>query len=50
METLRGLAAEGRLTRETLVWKQGLEGWTRAGQVPELSGVFPVSPPPLPEG
>ena len=38
----------GTLTRDTLVWKQGLAAWTAAGQVPELSSLFGAMPPPLP--
>jgi hypothetical protein len=30
------------------VWKNGMPGWTAAGQVPELSGAFATVPPPLP--
>jgi membrane protease subunit (stomatin/prohibitin family) len=45
---LSGQARSGALTRETLVWSEGMSGWTAAGQVPELSGVFGAVPPPLP--
>ncbi|MGQ4268666.1 SPFH domain-containing protein [Nocardiopsis changdeensis] len=38
----------GRLTRDTLVWKAGMAQWTAAGQVPELSGLFAATPPPMP--
>lgn len=48
VDALQGQAASGQLTRETLVWKQGMAGWTRAGDVPELSSVFGHVPPPLP--
>ena len=48
--TLTAYAAQGQLTRETLVWKQGMAAWTAAGQVPELLAVFntppPMAPPP----
>jgi hypothetical protein len=37
----------GQVTRETLVWKQGMAAWTAAGQVPELAGLF-GAPPPMP--
>ncbi|BFU46474.1 SPFH domain-containing protein [Krasilnikovia sp. MM14-A1004] len=46
-----GLAAQARagtLTRDTLVWRNGMAGWLAAGQVPELSSVFAAVPPPLP--
>ncbi|GAA4724888.1 SPFH domain-containing protein [Phytohabitans rumicis] len=45
---LAGQARAGTLTRETLVWADGMAGWTAAGQVPELGGVFAAVPPPLP--
>jgi membrane protease subunit (stomatin/prohibitin family) len=41
-------AAAGTLTRDTLVWKNGMAAWTAAGQVAELSGAFASMPPPLP--
>jgi len=45
---LQQMAQSGQLTRETLVWKQGMASWTAAGQVQELAGVFGTVPPPLP--
>ncbi len=38
----------GELTRDTLVWKQGMAQWTRAGDVPEMAAVFGAVPPPMP--
>jgi membrane protease subunit (stomatin/prohibitin family) len=35
----------GRLRPDTLVWTSGMPGWTAAGEVPQLAGLFP---PPLP--
>ncbi len=43
------MQAEGELTRETLIWSEGLDGWTAAGEVAELAKLFTVAPPPLPE-
>lgn len=43
---LAGKASRGELTRETLVWKQGMSGWVAAGQVGELASVFVTPPPP----
>jgi membrane protease subunit (stomatin/prohibitin family) len=40
--------AEGTLTRDSLVWQEGMAAWTPAGQVPELAALFPAVPPPLP--
>jgi len=48
MNTLKQKAAAGELTRETLVWKEGMAAWTPAGEVPEVSAVFAQTPPPLP--
>lgn len=39
---------QGQITRDTLVWKQGMAAWTAAGQVAELSGFFGAVPPPVP--
>ncbi len=48
MQTLSAQATSGRLTQQTLVWTQGMEQWTQAGQVPALAGIFANVPPPLP--
>ena len=45
---LRQLISDGRLNRETLVWKEGMANWEAAGRVAELSPLFPSLPPPLP--
>lgn len=46
--TLQNQVAAGQLTRESLVWKQGMQQWTAAGEVPELAGLFQQAPPPIP--
>jgi membrane protease subunit (stomatin/prohibitin family) len=38
----------GQLTKDTLIWKNGMAAWTAAGQVPEVSKLFGQAPPPLP--
>lgn len=42
----------GQVTKDTLVWKQGMAGWLPASQVPELANLFappvPGSMPPPP--
>jgi hypothetical protein len=45
---LASKAASGELTRDTLVWCQGMASWTRAGDVPALASVFGAVPPPIP--
>ncbi len=42
------MVAEGALTRDTLVWAQGQDGWIRAGDVTDLATLFTVLPPPPP--
>lgn len=45
---IAGAVQQGRITRETLVWKAGMAGWSPAGSVPELAAAFAAAPPPLP--
>ncbi|MCL2000281.1 MAG: SPFH domain-containing protein [Planctomycetes bacterium] len=40
--------ASGAVTRDTLVWKQGMAAWQKASEVGELSDLFANVPPPLP--
>ncbi len=47
-QDLQQQAQAGAITRETLVWKQGMANWTPAGQIPELASLFAQAPPPLP--
>ena len=46
--TVQAMAGDGRLTRDTLVWRDGMEGWEKAAQVGDLRSLFPSAPPPLP--
>ncbi|HYR45340.1 MAG TPA: SPFH domain-containing protein [Terriglobia bacterium] len=50
MNTLAAKTRDGSLTRETLVWRQGMAEWTAAGTVTELQPLFAGTPPPLPKG
>lgn len=36
------------ISRDTLVWRSGLEEWTKARDLPELAHLFKDVPPPLP--
>jgi membrane protease subunit (stomatin/prohibitin family) len=38
----------GKITRDTLVWRQGMAQWTRAADVAELRSLVESMPPPLP--
>jgi uncharacterized RDD family membrane protein YckC len=36
------------IQRDTLVWTEGMSNWTRAEQIPALTGIVQTVPPPLP--
>jgi membrane protease subunit (stomatin/prohibitin family) len=44
------MSADGALTRDTLVWTAGQDGWKKAAEVTALATLFTVLPPPPPEG
>jgi membrane protease subunit (stomatin/prohibitin family) len=46
-DELARAAADGRVTRDTLVWSMGMRDWVPARQVPALAALF-GGPPPLP--
>jgi membrane protease subunit (stomatin/prohibitin family) len=48
LEQLTAMVVAGTLTRETLVWKNGMSGWEAAAAQSELSGLFGNTPPPIP--
>jgi membrane protease subunit (stomatin/prohibitin family) len=51
VSSLKLHAQTGKLLPASLVWKQGMAAWTKAGDVPELAEVFASSaPPPIPPG
>jgi membrane protease subunit (stomatin/prohibitin family) len=50
LAALAAKAKVGLFSRATLVWRQGMAGWTAAESVPELQGLFASMPPPLPRG
>jgi len=46
---LRQMVQQQQFSPETLVWKQGMPAWTKAGQVAELGAIFAsAGPPPVP--
>jgi membrane protease subunit (stomatin/prohibitin family) len=45
---LQQMVQQNTFTRETLVWKQGMTGWIKGGEISELSLLFAPVPPPLP--
>lgn len=50
LATLTQKARAGELSRDSLVWKNGMASWAAAGSVGELASVFSTLPPPLPRG
>ena len=44
---------QGTLTKDTLVWKQGMENWQKASEIPEINSLFNagsgMTPPPIPQ-
>ncbi|PIE13567.1 MAG: antifreeze protein [Rhodobacterales bacterium] len=46
--SLGRMAADGTMTRDTLVWTPGQDGWKSAGQVTDIARLFTILPPPPP--
>lgn len=46
---LKAQISSGGLTRETLVWTQGMENWAPAGGIDALVSLFESTPPPIPK-
>ncbi|MEJ6395169.1 SPFH domain-containing protein [Gymnodinialimonas sp. 2305UL16-5] len=42
------MVSDGSLSRDTMVWTAGQDGWLKAGDVTELAQLFTVMPPPPP--
>src|SRR5436190_22096822 len=36
------------LTRETIVWTEGFDNWTKAGEISLLKDIVRLAPPPIP--
>jgi len=47
VNALRQFVSNGQLTRDTVVWTEGMPGWAPASTVPALQTLF-STPPPLP--
>ena len=47
MAQLQQMIEQGQLTRDTLVWTQGMAGWEAANSNSALSALFGAVPPPL---
>jgi membrane protease subunit (stomatin/prohibitin family) len=49
MNQIRELIAQGKCSRDSLVWKEGLTDWVKAGDTADIKGLFGAAPPPLPK-
>jgi membrane protease subunit (stomatin/prohibitin family) len=48
VENIKQLIADVKVTKQSLIWKEGLENWTLITNVAELSSLFSQAPPPPP--
>lgn len=48
MQQLQAMASSGQLTKQSVVWKQGMSGWLAADTQPDLQALFNAVPPPPP--
>ncbi len=48
MDVILEMIKKGDISRETLVWKKGMEEWLPAIEVPGINGMFDETPPPIP--
>lgn len=48
---LKNNIQNGSLTRDTLIWKQGMANWMKAMEIPEINALFTngITPPPMPK-
>lgn len=49
LATLGNMIKEGKVTGDSLVWRQGMATWAAANSVAELGMLFAAVPPPLPQ-
>ncbi len=47
-DALKEQIGSGAVTKETLVWTEGMAEWTAAGEVEAVAKLFGATPPPLP--
>jgi hypothetical protein len=47
LDELKQLAREEKLTKDSLIWKEGMAAWATAGTVAEFASFFSAVPPPL---
>lgn len=50
MAMLTKMVIDGTLTKDSMVWKAGMENWVKPDSVQELNSLFKDTPPPVPTG
>lgn len=48
-DAITGYIKKGAITKETLMWKEGMDAWKTAALFGEFEALFKSTPPPLPE-
>lgn len=48
LNTLKQMALQKKLNKDTLVWREGMANWQAAGLVNEIKNIFGSIPPPIP--
>ena len=48
LPTIQSMITSGQITKETMVWKNGMASWAAASSASELTSFFGSIPPPLP--
>ncbi len=48
MGALREMIQQNQVTRDTLIWREGMGNWLAASEVPQVSALFGPTPPPIP--
>lgn len=48
IENIQRLISNNVITKETLAWRTGLDGWVSASEISEIFNIFNQSPPPIP--
>lgn len=49
ISTLKQMATNKQISKETLVWKEGMSNWSAANLQQELKAIFGSIPPPIPQ-
>jgi membrane protease subunit (stomatin/prohibitin family) len=48
LNVLQQMIQQNNVTKDSLIWKQGMAAWTKAADVAEVNAFFGAVPPPLP--